>query len=131
MDSETEVDFKTTREVAIELGVNPKTLQLWVRQENVQPISNGSGRQRRLKWTPESIEHARRLRDRDAQESPLIAAMGPELIAALHEAKRAKDYQGDDDIVVAGPNAGRVFRSDTPLATVLRKLPDRVLLVMR
>lgn len=134
MDSQTQPEaepLKTTREVAEMLGVQIKTLQLWVREENARPISNGDGRQRRLSWTPEAIEQARRLRDRANQESPLIAAMGPDLIAATNEAKRMKDYQGDDDVVVAGPQRGRIFRSDTTLGEVLRKMRGPFFVLMR
>ena len=124
-------DTKTTREVSEELSVSMKTLQLWVRDETVRPIVNGNGTQRRITWTPEAVEQARRCRDRAAYESPLIAAIGPDLIAAMNEAKRMKDYQGDGDVVVAGPLKGRIFRSDDTLGEVLRRMRGPFFLLMR
>lgn len=124
-------DMKTTREVADDLGVNIKTLQLWVREKNVRPFSSGEGRLRRLSWPQEAIEQARRLRDRESRESPLIAAMGPELIAALKEAKRMKDYQGDGDVVAASAHSGRIFREDTPIRDVLRKVKAPFIILAR
>lgn len=122
---------KTTREVADDLAVNMKTLQLWVREETVRPIVHGEGKRRRIEWTQEAIEQARRCRDREAKESPLLAALGPDLISAMLEAKRMRDYQGDGDVIVAGSAKGRIFRSDAQLGDVLKKMRGSFFVLMR
>lgn len=125
-----QIETKTTREVADELSVNPKTLQLWVREEHVTPITTGQGRQKRIAWTPEAVDQARRLRDRAAAESPLLAALGPELVGAVDEARRMKPYQFEGDVIVASAQAAKIYRDDTTLRAVLRQAKGKALLIL-
>lgn len=121
---------KGSREVAAELDVNIKTLQLWVREGYVSPRTVGEGRQLRIDWQSEDVERAKRLRDRNGS-TPLAAAFGPDLMAAMSEAWRMRDFRGDDDVIVCSHERGRVFRNDTTLKEVVRKMPGRVLVILK
>lgn len=121
---------KHTREVATELDVNLKTLQSWVRDGLIAPPTTGEGRMLRIEWRPEDVESAKRLRDRNGQ-TPLQAAFGPELFSALRQARRQREFEAEGEVSVCSAQRGRVFRSDTTLAEVLRRVPGRVLIILR
>lgn len=122
--------IKTTGEVARELSVQPATLQLWVREGYMVPRSTGAGPRKRLAWAEQDVARARRMRDRNGS-SPLVAVFGPELAAAAAEAWKLRDFRGDGDAVVAGPERGRIFRVDATIQQVASRLTGDFLIILR
>lgn len=120
----------TTREVSDLLGVDPKTLQYWAREGHIRVNSSGEGRGRRIDWTPEAVEQARRVRDRCPGDSSILHAVGPELQQALELARKQQSKQYGGDVIVASTERARIFRGDTTLSEVLRKVPGSVCVVL-
>lgn len=120
----------TTRDVSELLGVNVKTLQFWAREGHISVDSTGSGPNRRIAWTEDAIEQARRVRDRCAGDASLAVAIGPELAQAMERGRKLRKLQFDGDVIVASKDGARVFRSDTTLHEALRRVKGTVFVVL-
>lgn len=120
----------STVAVARQIGVNLKTLQSWVRDGKISVDTKGEGTQRRILWTDESIAQATRLRDRVAGDSALATSLGPDLAAALELARQAMNLKSDADVIVATPESARVFRNDSTLADVLRRIRGNTMVLI-
>jgi excisionase family DNA binding protein len=122
----------TTKEVAEMLDVNMKTLQFWVREGFIDAVKiTGEGRQRRIEWTEDGIEQARKMKDRAANGSAVADVYGTDLLTTMRRAKEMKDYQSPGNIIVASPKTARLFRDDRSLGDVLRTIPGTFLIILR
>lgn len=123
---------KSTREVGKLLGVSIKTLQFWVREGFVDAVEvTGTGRQRRIIWTDDGIEQARKMKDRSENGSAIADVYGTDLLDTMRRAKEAKDQLGDSDVVVASPKTVRILQRDRTIRDAIRTVPGTFLIILQ
>ncbi len=123
-------DTYTTREVAKEIGVPLKTLQLWVREGHLSPQTTGNGKQRRIHWTAADVDAARKFstdkaqskRARDVRDM-LLDILGHDAMRALIRAIDMPCPHGS--VIAAGPDGARAARLNEPVSSLLRRIGGR------
>jgi electron transfer flavoprotein alpha/beta subunit len=119
-----------TAKIAKDLGVPKQNLMRWVRDGLISVDTEGEGPAKVIKWDDAAVEQARRLRDRVAGDSQLATGIGPEVAAAVELARKAKLVQGKDDVIVSTPDGARIFRTDSTLGDVLKRVRGTVMVML-